>query len=429
MSLQVELLEKNMAKLTIEVDAEKVDKAIDKAYQKSKNKMKVPGFRNGKVPRQVIEKMYGPEVFYEDAVNEMIPDAYEGAAKESKLDIVSQPEIAVVKIAKKEPFVFTATVAVKPEVELGDYQKIEVKKPEIEVTEEEITAELDKVREKNSRLVPVENRAVQADDAVSIDFEGFVDGVPFEGGKGEDYSLKIGSHTFIDNFEDQLIGVNIGDEVDVNVTFPEQYQAKELEGKPALFKVKIKEIKYKELPELDDEFATEVSEFETLDEYKADVKAKLLEKKEEEAKINKENQIIDKLIEESKMDIPEPMIDTQVKQMANDFANRLQSQGISMEQYMQITGMDANKFIEEFRPQALKTIQTRLVLEAVAKAENIEVTDEEIDTQIEEMAKLYQIEADKFKEYILNNEKEQFESEIATRKALDFLVEKAVENN
>lgn len=427
MSLQVERLEKNMAKLTIEVDAAQVDKAIDSAYQKSKGKMNVPGFRKGKVPRQVIEKMYGEGVFYEDAANEMIPSAYDQAAIESGLEIVSQPEIDVLKIEKNQPFIFTATVALKPDVELGKYKGIEVEVAVEEVTSEEIDAELDKAREQNSRIVPVEGRAVEANDITTIDFEGFVDGVAFEGGKGTDYALTIGSHSFIDTFEDQLIGVNTGEEVEVNVNFPEDYQAEELKGKPALFKVTVKEIKVKEIPELDDEFASEASEFDTLEEYKADIKVKLQEKKNEELKVKKENLIIDKIIEDAKMDIPEPMIDSQVKQMANDFAGRLQNQGIGLEQYFQITGMDPNAFLEQMKPQALKRIQSRLILEAIVKAENIEVTEEELNTEVENMAKTYQMELEKLKELISDNEKEQIKIDIAVQKAMDLVASEAKE--
>ncbi len=426
MSLQVEKLEKNMAKLTIEATAEEFEAAIEKAYQKNKGKMNVQGFRKGKAPRAIIEKMYGPSVFYEDAANFIIPDAYDAAAKESGLDIVSQPEIDVVQIEKGKSFIFTATVAVKPEVTLGAYKGIEVEKANLEVTEEEINAELDKIREQNSRMITVEDRAVEDGDMTVIDFEGFVDGVAFEGGKGTDYPLTIGSHSFIDTFEEQLIGKNIGEEVEVNVTFPEEYQAKELAGKPAMFKVTVKEIKKKELPELDDDFAKDVSEFDTLVEYKEDLKKGLLENKEKAAKTAKEDAIVDKIIENASMEIPDAMLDTQVKQMANEFAQRLQSQGLSVEQYFQFTGMDANKFLENIKPQAMKRIQSRLVLEAIVKAENIEVSEEDVTKEIEEMAKNYQMEADRVRELVAP-QMDDMKMDLAVQKAVDLIAAEAKE--
>lgn len=427
MSLQVEKLEKNMAKLTIEASAEDFDKAIEKAYQKNKGKMNIQGFRKGKAPRAIIEKMYGVGVFYEDAANELIPEAYEKAASESGLDIVSRPEIDVVQVEKGKSFIFTAEVALKPEVTLGEYKGIAVEKKEAVVTEEEIMARIDKEREQNSRTITVDNRAVQKDDVTIIDFEGFVDGVAFEGGKGEDYSLTIGSHSFIDTFEDQLIGKNIGEELDVNVTFPAEYHAADLAGKPALFKVKIKEIKVKELPELDDDFAQDVSEFNTLAEYKENIKATIKESKEKELKVAKENEIVDKIIEGATMDVPEPMIDSQVNQMAEEFAQRMQYQGLSIQQYFQFTGMDSKKFLESLRPQAVKRIQSRLVLEAVVKAENIEVSAEELDKELTDMAAQYQMEADKLKELVGEKEKEQIKADIAVQKAVDFVVEQSKE--
>ncbi len=421
MSLQVEKLEKNMAKLTIEVSAEEFDKAIDKAYQKNKNKMSVPGFRKGKVPRQMIEKMYGASVFYEDAANEIIPVAYEAELDNCELEIVSQPKIDVVQIEKGKPFIFTAEVAVKPEVELGKYTGFDIAKPEVEVTDDEVNAELDRAREQQARTIPVEDRAVMDGDMTVIDFEGFVDGVAFEGGKGTDYPLTIGSHSFIDTFEEQLIGKNIGEEVEVNVTFPEEYHAEELKGKPALFKVTVKEIKVKELPELDDDFAQDVSDFDTLDEYKEDVKKNILARKENEAKGEYEEKVIDAIIADAKMEIPEPMIDLQVRQMADDFARRIQSQGLSVEQYFQFTGLTPDKLMEQMRPQALKRIQSRLVLEAIAKAENIEVSDLDVDAEIEKMAGMYQMEVDKLKELVSDKEKEAMKADIAVSKAAEFV--------
>lgn len=427
MSVQVENLEKSMAKLTIEVPAEEFDAAIDQAYLKVRGRISLPGFRKGKAPRKMIEKMYGAGIFYEDAANIVIPDAYEAAAEESELEIVAQPEIDVVQIEKGKPFIFTATVAVKPEVTLGDYKGIEVEKRELEVSDEELDAEIDRVRERNSRMITIDDRAAEDGDTLTIDFDGFVDGERFEGGKGEDYELVLGSHTFIDNFEEQLIGKNIGDDVDVNVTFPDEYQAEELQGKPALFKVKVKEIKVKELPELDDDFAQDVSECDTLDEYKEETKKKLLESKEEAAKDEKEAAVIDQIIENAEMEIPEQMITAQTRQMTQEFSQRLQSQGMSLEQYMQFTGYTPQKLMEELQPQALKRIQSRLVLEAVVKAENIKASEEDIDKEIEEMAKMYQMEADKLKETIGEDERKQIAMDLSVRKAVDLVVDAAVE--
>ena len=427
MSVQVEKLEKSMAKLTITVEAAKFDAAVDSAYQKNKGKIALPGFRKGKAPRAMIEKMYGTGVFFEDAANELIPEAYETAAKESELEIVAQPEIEVTQMDKGTDFIFTATVAIKPEVTLGDYKGIEVEKKEAEVSEEEITAEIDKAREANSRLITIEDRATEDGDTVIIDFDGYVDGKQFEGGYAEDYTLVLGSHSFIDNFEDQLVGKNLGEDVEVNVTFPEEYHVDELKGKPALFKVKIKEIQKKELPELDDDFAQDVSDFDTLDEYKADVEKKILENKENQIKREHEDQIIEKIIENAQMEIPQQMIAAQTRQMTQEFAQRLQSQGLSLEQYMQFTGLTPQKMMEDLEPQALKRIQSRLVLEAVVAAENIEASDEEIDKELENMASMYQMEIDKLKELIGDDEKKQIGMDLAVQKAVEFVVKEAVE--
>ena len=427
MSLQVEKLEKNMAKLTIEASAEEFEAAVEKAYQKAKKSISLPGFRQGKAPRRMIEKMYGAGIFVEDAANIIIPDAYESAAKESELEIVAQPEIAVEQAEKGKPFIFTATVAIKPDVTLGDYKGIEVEKKEAEVSEDEISAEIDRVRESNARMITIDDRATQDGDTVVIDFDGYVDGEQFEGGKAEDYTLVLGSHSFIDNFEDQLVGKNIGDDVEVNVTFPEQYQAEELQGKPALFKVKIKEIKVKELPELDDEFAQDVSECDTLDAYKEEVKSKLVKTKEDDIKREKEDAVIEKIIENATMEIPEQMVNAQTRQMTQEFAQRLQSQGLSLEQYMQFTDLTPQKMQEELKPQALKRIQSRLVLEAVVEAEKIEATQEDIEKEIENMAKMYQMEADKLKELVGEEEKKQIALDMAVQKAVEFVVDAAVE--
>lgn len=427
MSVQVEKLEKNMAKLTIEVSSEEFEKAIAKAYKKNKNKISMPGFRKGKAPRAMIEKMYGKGVFYEDAANSIIPDAYADAAKESELEIVAQPEIDVTQIESGKPFIFTATVALKPEVTLGEYKGIEVEKKEVEVTDEEVDTEINRVRESNARMIDIDDRAAQDGDTVVIDFDGYVDGKQFEGGKAEDYSLVLGSHSFIDNFEEQLEGKNIGEDVTVNVTFPENYQAEELQGKPAEFKVKIKEIKVKELPELDDDFAQDVSNFDTIAEYKEDLKKKLAENKEEALKREREETVIGKIIENAQMDIPEQMVEAQTRQMTQEFAQRLSSQGLSIDQYMQFTGLTPQKMIEELKPQALKRIQSRLVLEAVVAAENIETSEDELNKEIENMASMYQMEVDKLKEVIGEEEKKQIILDLAVQKAVEMVTSAAVE--
>ena len=427
MSVQVEKLEKNMAKLTIEVSAEEFDAAIEQAYQKDKKKISLPGFRKGKAPRKMIEKMYGTGVFYEDAANIVIPKAYSEAAKECGEEIVSQPEISVTQIGAGKPFIFTAEVALKPAVTLGEYKGVEVEKTPVEVSEEEVDKEVDKERENNSRTIDVDDRAVEKGDIIKLNFEGFVDGVPFEGGKAEDYSLTIGSGSFIPGFEDQLIGAKIGEEVEVNVTFPEEYHAAELKGKPAVFKCKVNEIKVKELPEADDEFAKDVSEFDTLAEYKDDIRAKLLEKKTADAKREKQNKTVAKAVENATMEIPEAMITEQVRRMADDFARRLQSQGLSMDQYMQFTGLTMDALAQQMRPEALKRIQNSLVLEAIAKAENIEVSDEKVNEEIEKMAAAYKMEADKLKELIGDAEKEQMKSDLAIQAAVDMITDAAVE--
>ncbi len=427
MSVQVENLEKNMAKLTIEVDAAEVEKAIQAAYMKEKKSISVPGFRKGKVPRQMIEKMYGAGIFYEEAVNTLIQENYPAAADESGIDIVSRPSIEVVQIETGKPFIFTAEVAVKPEVKLGKYLGVQVTKVDTEVTDEEVDAALEKERGNNARTVSVTDRPVAVGDTAVIDFEGFVDGVAFEGGKGENHSLEIGSHSFIDTFEDQLVGKNVGDEVDVNVTFPEQYQAAELAGKPALFKVKINEIKTKELPALDDEFAQDVSEFDTLAEYKESVKKNLEEQKENEAKRTKEDEAIQKIIDKSEMEIPEAMLETQCENMVNEFAQRIAQSGLSMEQYMQFSGLTVDKLKEQVRPEAETRIKSSLVLEQIAKEENIEVTDEEIDAEVEKMAAAYGMEADKLKEYMGDSEKASMKRDLAVTKAVDLIMENVKE--
>ena len=428
MSFKVEQMEeKNMVKLVIESTAEEFEAGLNKAYNKDKNKISIPGFRKGKAPRKMIEQMYGAEVFYEDAANAIIPEAYATAAEESKLEIVSQPKISVVQLEKGKPFIFAAEVAVKPEVELGTYKGVEVEKADTEVTDADVEEELKKVQEQNSRTVTVEDRAVKDGDMTVIDFEGFVDGVAFEGGKGENYPLTIGSHSFIDNFEEQLIGMNIGEEKEINVTFPEEYHAEELKGKPATFKVSVKEIKEKQLPELDDDFAQDVSDFDTLAEYKDDLKKTIAERKANEAKAKKEDEAIAKIIESSKMDIPEAMVNTQVNRMLEDFAQRLQMQGLSVEQYFQYTGVTAEKIIEDMKPEAVKRIQSRLVLEAVVKAEGLTASEEEFQDELNKMAEQYKMEIEKVKEFMGEYEEKQIKEDIAIQKAVDVIVNSVVE--
>lgn len=425
MSLQVEKLEKNMAKLTVEVPAEQFEAALKTSYNKNKSRFNIPGFRKGKAPQAMVEKMYGVGVLYEDAINEAIDSTYAQAMEESGLDIVSRPEIGVDQVEKGKAFIYTATVAVKPEVTLGEYKGIEVEKAKPEVTDADVDAELKKVQEQNSRLVSIEDRPVADGDQTVIDFEGFVDGVPFDGGKATDYPLTIGSHSFIDTFEDQLIGKNLGEDVEVNVTFPAEYHAEELAGKPAVFKVKVKEIKVKELPELNDEFAGEVSEFETLDEYKADVKAKLAETKQQQATTENENNVVQKVVDNAAMDIPEPMIDLQVRNMIEDYAHRMQSQGISLEQYMQFTGSTMEQMQEQMRPQAERRIRTRLVLEAVVAAEGLEASEEAVEAEIRKMSESYKMEPEKIREIVGEEGLKQMKEDLAVQEAVDFLVAEA----
>lgn len=427
MSLQVEKLEKNMAKLTIEVPAEELEGAIERAYQKNKGKISVPGFRKGKVPRKMIEKMYGTEIFYEDAANELIPDAYDKAIEECTEEVVSSPQIDVTRIEAGQPFVFTAVVALKPEVKLGKYKGVQIASLDSTVTDEEVEEALEKERETNARNIVVEDRPVRNGDMTVIDFEGFVDGVAFEGGKGEDYSLTIGSGTFIPGFEEQLIGAEIGSEIEVNVTFPEDYQAEELAGKAAVFHCTVHEIKEKQLPELDDEFASEVSEFETLSEYKADVLDKLTKTKEKNNKDAKEDAVIEAIIADSDMEIPEAMLETQQRQIVEDFARRIQSQGLSMEQYLTFSGTDYEGMIKQVKPQAEKRIQSRLVLEAVVAAEGIEATEEDYEAEVTKMAEGYRMEAEKVKEMMGERGKKQVMQDLAIQKAVEFVVEQAKE--
>ncbi len=427
MSLQVEKLEKNMAKLTIEVSAEDLEKAIEKVYQKQKKQISIPGFRKGKVPRMMVEKMYGKEVFYEDAANDLIPEAYDKAVDECEEDIVSSPKIEVTQIEGGKPFIFTATVALKPEVKLGEYKGVKIEKIDREVTEEDVMAEINRERDNNARNITVEDRPVKDGDMTVLDFEGFVDGVAFEGGKGEDYPLTIGSNAFIPGFEEQLIGAEIGKEAEVNVTFPENYHSEDLAGKPAVFKVTVKDIKEKELPELDDEFASEVSEFETLAEYKEDVKKKLTERKTANAKSIKENAAVDAAIANATMEIPDAMLETQAQNLVDEFATGMRRQGLSMEQYLQYSGNTEDSMIEQMKPRALKQIQTRLVLEAVAKAENIQISEEDTEAELKKMAENYKMELDEIKKLMDDSQIKAMQEDLAVQRAIDLLAESAIE--
>ena len=427
MAVKNEQIEKNLVKLTFEVSAEDFDKAINQVYKKNVKKFNVPGYRKGKAPRKIIEKYYTEAVFYDEAINSVLPQAYDEALKESGVESVARPEIDVEEIKKGEPVVFTALVTTKPEVKLGDYKGIEVEKIDHTVTDEDVDKDIEATQKKNARLITVDDRAIENGDIAVIDFEGFVDDVAFEGGKGEDYELEIGSGTFIPGFEEQLVGAEAEKEVEVKVTFPEDYHAEELKGKEAVFKCTVHEIKAKELPEIDDEFAAEVSEFDTLEEYKADVKAKIKEQKAADGKRNQEDQAVEQAVKNAEYEIPQPMIETQTTQMVEDFAQRIQSQGITLEQYFQFTGLTAEKMMEDMKPQAIKRIETRLVLEAIAKAENIEITDEKVDEELAKMAESYNMEVEKLKEFMGENEKKQMKEDLAVQEAVTFLVENAVE--
>ena len=428
MSCKVEQLEeKNMVKLVIEVSSETFETGLNKAYNKNKNKINVPGFRKGKAPRKMIEKLYGESFFFEEAANMIIPEAYAEAYEESGLDIVSQPKIDVVQLEQGKPFIFEAQVAVRPEVELGQYKGVEISKVDSEVTDADIEEELKKVQEQNSRIVTIEDRAVQDGDMTVIDFEGFIDGEAFDGGKGDNYPLTIGSHSFIDNFEEQLIGMNIGDEKEVHVTFPENYHAENLKSKPAMFKVKINEIKEKLLPDLDDDFASDVSDFDTLDEYKEDLKKTIGEKKQSEAKTKKQNEAVDKAVENSTMDIPNAMIDTQVQRMVEDFSQRLQQQGLTIEQYFQYTGLTPEKIIGDMKPEAERRIKNSLVLAAVAKAETIEISDDEYEEELKKMAEAYHMDIEKIKELTGEEQAGQIKEDMKIQKAVELIAEAAVE--
>ncbi len=427
MNAKVETLEKSMVKLTIEVDAAKFEEGMQKAYNKNKGKMNIQGFRKGKAPRQIIEKTYGPEVFYDDAANYCIPEAYDNAVEEASLEVVSRPEIDAVQIEKGKSFIFTAVVAVKPEITLGEYKGIEVEKREVEVTDEDIDVEIQKVQEQNSRIVEITDRRVADKDIVNIDFEGFVGGVAFEGGKGENFDLTIGSNSFIDTFENQLIDKEIGEEVDVLVTFPEEYHQEALQGMPATFKVKINSIKAKELPEVDDDFAKDVSDFETLSEYKDSIKADIADRKKASNKKEMQEEVLTKLIEASSIELPEPMVDLEAENMSHEFAHRLQYQGLDIEQYFNYTGQNFASLKEAMKKEADNKIKVRLVLEGVSKAENLTISDEEYNEEVKKMAELYQMEIDKLLQNIGEDEKESIMQDMLNQKALDLITEASVE--
>ncbi len=426
MGLQIEKLEHNMAKLTIEVPYEEFDKAVDQAYKKNKNKINVPGFRKGKVPRQMGEKMYGKDVFFEVAANIIIPDAYSKAYDECEEEIVSSPKIDVVQMEADKPFIFTAEVALNPSVKLGEYKGIEIERLDTEVTEADIDEQIQQERNRQARIVTVEGRAIKEGDTAVIDFEGFIDGEAFEGGKGENYSLEIGSNSFIAGFEEQLIGKNTGEECDIEVTFPEDYHAEHLAGKPAVFKCKIHEVKEKQLPELDEEFADDAG-FDSVEEYKEDVKKKLVEKREKESKEQKEDAVIDAIIEKAEMDIPEPMIETQQRQLIDEFAQQLSMQGLSLEQYFMFTGMNRDMMMEQTKPRAEKKIKARLVLEAVADAEKMEVSEEEYENELKDMAESYKMELDKLKDILAEADEKMIKKDLKIKKAIDFVVANAKE--
>ncbi len=422
---QVEQLGNSMVKVTLEISPEQFEQAMEIAYKKNKNQISIPGFRKGKAPRKMVEKMYGKEIFYEDAINAVLPELYDEAVKELNLEVMSRPDVNVDVIEEGKPVVVTCEVAVKPEVTLGEYKGLEVEAEEVTVSDEDVDAEIKRIADRNARMVEVTDRAAQMDDILTIDFEGFMDGVAFEGGKGENHDLKLGSHSFIDTFEDQLVGKNIGDECEVNVTFPEEYHQKDLAGKPAVFKVAVKAIKFNEVPEINDEFVKEVSEFDTLDEYKADTKKNLEERKAKQVEESKKAKLLSKVVENSSMDMPEPMVMEQCDQMINNFAQTLRYQGMDMQKYMEMTGSTIDTMRQSVRSEAERQLKESLVLEAIAKAENLEATDEDVEKELENMASMYGMEVDKLKAAVTEAETESIKGELKTRKALEFIAANA----
>ena len=426
MSVQVENLEHNTAKLTVTVDAKDFEKATDQVYKKRKGSFNLPGFRKGKAPKAMIEKFYGPEIFFEDAVNDLLPDEYAKAVEESGLDVVSRPEIDIVSVGKGEDLVFTAEVALKPEVELGQYKGLEVAKDSVEVSEDEVEAELKRAQESNAREVAIEDRPVKEGDVITLNYAGTVDGVPFDGGTAESQKLEIGSHSFVDTFEDQLVGMNIGDEKDVEVTFPEEYHSPEVAGKDAVFHVKVLGIKEKQLPEIDDDFAQDTTEFDSLEEYKEDIRSKLSQGKEERAKSKMENDLVEQIVESSKMDIPEGMIESQIDQMVQEFEQRISYQGLSFEQYLQYSGLSMDALRETMKPDAVKRIQGTLVLEAIAAAEELKADDDDLQAEFQRMAEMYQMEAEQIASFMGDEQKENMKKDLAVQKAIDLVREAAV---
>lgn len=424
MAVQVEKKEKNMAVITVTVPAEDFAKAMKETYNREKGRYSLPGFRKGHAPQKMIEQFYGKGVFFEGAVNSCINKTYADAAKESGLDIVSRPEIDVTQVEAGKDLIYTATVAVKPDVTLGEYKGIEVQKADMTVTDQDVEDAVKRELEKDSRLVTVTDRAAKDGDTVKIDFDGSVDGVAFDGGKGENYPLQLGSGSFIPGFEEQIVGHNAGDAFDVEVTFPEDYHAKELAGKAAVFKTVLHEIQTREVPELNDAYADDKG-FDSAEAFREDVKQKLADAKAKSAAAANENAVIGKVVENAQIELPEPMIETQVEQMIDDYARRMQSQGLPLDQYMQYTGMTMDKLKEQFRPQAERNLKTRLVLEEVAKAENIQVSEEAVDAEIKKMAEAYKIEPEKMKEYLGDAEKENITMDLKVQEAVDFLVAEA----
>lgn len=426
MAVKCEQVEKNLSKLTFEVSAEEFEKAIDRAYNKNKGKFSIRGFRKGKAPKAIVYTMYGKAMFYDDALNELLPAAYDAALKESGLDVVARPEFDVEEIKEGEPVVYTALVTTRPEVKLGEYKGIKVAKVDYTVSDEEVDKDIEATREKNARMVSVDDRPAQKGDTVNIDFEGFVDDVAFEGGKGEDYELELGSDTFIPGFEDQLVGANVDDLVDVNVTFPEEYHSEELKGKAALFKVKVNEIKVRELPEVDDDFASEVSDFDTLAEYKADVRKKLEEKAKEKAEAEIQNAVVEKVVENAEFDVPDAMVEQQIINMINDFAQRISYQGMSLDMYLQYTGQTMDQMKEEYREGAVRQVNAGLVIDAIAAKEGIEPSPEELELHLVDMSKKYNMELDEMKKLISEDEMKGIKKQLAFEKTIQMLTNNAV---
>lgn len=425
MQVKVENAGKNIVQLEIEIDAEKFEQGMQKSFARNSKRFSIPGFRKGKAPRYIVEKFYGEQVLYEDAINEVCPEAYDLAIAENDIHPVDRPEIDIKQIGKGQTFIFTAKVAVRPEVELGEYKGIEVRKAVAVVTDEDVEKEIERVLDKNSRLITIEDRPVASGDTAIIDFEGFIDGVAFEGGKGADYSLVIGSGSFIPGFEDQLIGVAAGEEKDVSVSFPEDYNSADLAGKSALFKVKVKEIKVKETPVPDDEFAKDVSEFDTMEEYKADVRKKLVENAEHQAHHENEDNVIKKAVENASVEIPPAMIEKQIDTLVYDFNMRLSYQGLKLEKYLEIMGMDMPAFREQFKERAEQGVKSQLVIEKISAVEGINPTEEDVDEEIKKMSENYKQAEEDFRQHLKPDDIEYIRNTLATKMTVEYLVENA----